>query len=391
MTVPGQENFDPAAKPLAQTSGRSIKILAPEHLPDDRRFESLYRRYRGALLGYCRGCVSGAAAAEDVVQETFLRAYRYFGSLDPDRSPWPWLKTIARNVIRDRAARDARETVVVIGELSHEGGEDAAEVAMALTGAFTSLRPRHRRVLELRYVADLEPRRAAEVLGVSVPAFNQLVCRARARLKSELRRLGHGVPGVAFLPRLRQRLARWWTRAGSDGSALLSRASTEMLLQVGAGLVAILLVGGLGGGRAAQAAAPGSSSLATPRVAAEEGSAHGSAVRDGPPRVPPSPDAAVAGPASPGAGAGSGGGDGAPALAPPVAPTAEDVVVTLEEVAEAAPTEKSRPAVSLGPLPVGPPPCPAEVCEGTEPEGVPPLPEPDVPDLPVDPTKKIHL
>jgi RNA polymerase sigma-70 factor (ECF subfamily) len=60
--------------------------------------QSLAVQHHGALFGYCRKRLQSAADAEDALQETFLRAHKYFDSLDPARDARRWLFGIAHNV-----------------------------------------------------------------------------------------------------------------------------------------------------------------------------------------------------------------------------------------------------------------------------------------------------
>ncbi|HVM11699.1 MAG TPA: sigma-70 family RNA polymerase sigma factor [Actinomycetota bacterium] len=219
------------------------------------RFESLYRRYYWSLVGFCRGSLRSRAAAEDAAQEAFFRAYRYLEALDPSRSAWPWLKAIARNVIADRARRDARETPVEAPEAAPITNTDRAESSLALTEAMSTLPPRHRLALYLRYVEGLDPTAAAQRLDVSIAAFNQLLFRARSRLKAELRRLGEAVPALLAWPAhwMRGRAQRLSARAAGRSPVAVTRFAPEILLQVASGFIAVAVIFGGGGWRAASA------------------------------------------------------------------------------------------------------------------------------------------
>src|SRR5438132_9041447 len=83
-------------------------------------FEAFYRRYQPALVSTCTTLTGSRAAAEDLAQETLLRAYQHIDGLDADRA-WGWLKTVASRLAID----DARK----LGRVRPLEDEDVAEGA----------------------------------------------------------------------------------------------------------------------------------------------------------------------------------------------------------------------------------------------------------------------
>jgi len=124
-------------------------------------------------------------AAEDVVQETLLRAYRARDRIDPRRPLWPWLATIAVRICIDRARRDARYEFVPLGE-RHEGltvvspervdpGDMLVrrERQLLVRQALSRMSPRHRRLLVLR---EVEGWSYQELLGVEGSTIDGVKC-----------------------------------------------------------------------------------------------------------------------------------------------------------------------------------------------------------------------
>jgi RNA polymerase sigma factor (sigma-70 family) len=70
----------------------------------DAAFRELYRRHRPPVLGFLQRLLRDAAAAEDALQETFLRVHQHLDRHDPARPFRPWLFRIARNVGLDALA-----------------------------------------------------------------------------------------------------------------------------------------------------------------------------------------------------------------------------------------------------------------------------------------------
>src|SRR5215213_4390429 len=83
-------------------------VLLHPHAASEQALRDLYRDHATALLRYARWFCDDPAAAEDAVQETFLRAWRHLPRLLADGRPLrPWLRQVLRNVLTD-AARLAR-------------------------------------------------------------------------------------------------------------------------------------------------------------------------------------------------------------------------------------------------------------------------------------------
>jgi RNA polymerase sigma-70 factor (ECF subfamily) len=142
--------------------------------PDsDELVRALYAQHAAPLLGYVLRLTGDRHQAEDVVQETLLRAWRHPEALSGDRgSPGPWLRTVARHLVVDAVrARRARPTEVgdrALQFLAVEDGTDEAVLAWEVTDALAGLSADHRRVLLETYVRGRSVADAARVLAVPV-------------------------------------------------------------------------------------------------------------------------------------------------------------------------------------------------------------------------------
>ncbi|HKT04925.1 MAG TPA: sigma-70 family RNA polymerase sigma factor [Rugosimonospora sp.] len=138
---------------------------------DEALIRFLYEEHGRALLAYATRLTGDRSAAEDVVQETLLRAWRHARDLvDEKGSVRGWLLTVARNIVTDRLrARAARPTEVAETptsgpvELDHA---DAVVNTMVVLDALESLSPEHRDVLVELYYRGRSVAEAAEALGV---------------------------------------------------------------------------------------------------------------------------------------------------------------------------------------------------------------------------------
>jgi RNA polymerase sigma-70 factor (ECF subfamily) len=151
---------------------------------DEHLMRELYDAHAGVLLGYVRRLVGGdQARAEDVVQETLLRAWRHPEALDPNRaggtSVRAWLLTVARHLVIDgERAKKARPREVLHEPDSASVAPDARDpvstddaldrilLAHGMADALQTLTPDHRSVVEQLYYRDRTVADAARVLGV---------------------------------------------------------------------------------------------------------------------------------------------------------------------------------------------------------------------------------
>ena len=138
---------------------------------DDAAVRQLYACHAVALRGYvARFCPDGASA-DDIVQETFIRAWRHLPQLSADGRPLrPWLFRVARNLLidADRAARSRPATVQA--ESAEEGSDDTGLNQVLdrqlVADALKELSPAHRAVLvEVFYGGD-SVAKAARHLGI---------------------------------------------------------------------------------------------------------------------------------------------------------------------------------------------------------------------------------
>ena len=158
-------------------------------------FAALYREYFSRLVRLCRARTGDLATAEDLAQEALLRALNHMDRFQVDRPMWPWLKTIAIRLSIDYSRQRRPEPC----EDPCEGrsvSDDTGwlEEGPILEEALAGLPARQRVALKLRYLDDWTPAEAAAALGLTRPAFDQLLFRARGKLRTEYRRVCGDTP-----------------------------------------------------------------------------------------------------------------------------------------------------------------------------------------------------
>jgi RNA polymerase sigma-70 factor (ECF subfamily) len=169
-----------------------------------RNFAALYDAHHGRVFAYVVSRI-GHAAADEVVSDTFLIAWRRWADV-PDPA-LPWLLGVARNVIREQVrADDRRDTLVTdlrawASTSEMTGGDPADEVTerAAVLRALSKLTPDDRELLTLVAWHGLTPQDVVRVLGCSAATYFVRLHRARRRLG---RALDDEPEGEAFVPRL---------------------------------------------------------------------------------------------------------------------------------------------------------------------------------------------
>lgn len=178
---------------------------------DMEAFGQVVERYRGRLFRVAYGMLRNAEDAEDVVQESFVRAYEALERFDRRRPLGPWLVAIASRLSidrirgRGRAKRLRQETSMdtalqPLPPQDAEGGMQRRELRQALNAAVAALEGRMRAVLILRDVEGFSGEEVAEMLGIEPATVRVHLFKARARLREILteRRAG-AFPGAAAM------------------------------------------------------------------------------------------------------------------------------------------------------------------------------------------------
>lgn len=138
---------------------------------DEVLIRALYEEHGRALLAYAQRLTGDRSAAEDVVQETLIRAWKHSDTLvSGTGSVRGWLLTVARNIITDRyRAKAARPTEVSESPASAPVEEDHAEHvvdSIVVLEALDRLSPDHRDVLREIYFQGRSVAEAATRLGI---------------------------------------------------------------------------------------------------------------------------------------------------------------------------------------------------------------------------------
>ena len=153
-------------------------------------FDRLYRTCYPRLLRTSYAVLGDAAAAEDSLQDAFVRAFRAWPRFRPKRPAEAWMYQIAINTaISHRRRQKLREVGEVLRRLGHPGtGSDPVDAATRpdVVGALASLKPRVAADFVLRYLYGYSIREIATVEGISERAVGMRLAQARAQLAQRL-------------------------------------------------------------------------------------------------------------------------------------------------------------------------------------------------------------
>ena len=149
----------------------------------DRWLDGAVKAYGAQLLRLCFLYLHDRHLAEDAVQETFLRAFRGYGSFRKDSSEKTWLTRIAVNVCKSALRR---ERPLPLSE-APEGSYEARFRDDTVLQAVCALPDKLREVVLLYYFQELSTPEIAQMLHLPRNVITARLSRARAQLKTDLK------------------------------------------------------------------------------------------------------------------------------------------------------------------------------------------------------------
>jgi RNA polymerase sigma-70 factor (ECF subfamily) len=212
-----------SSSPDRLVAQKDAALVAAAKTGDGRAFELLVERHEGRIFSIAQRMTRNREDAEDVVQQSFQKAFINLKTFEGDSLFSTWLTRIAINeaLMLLRRKRGSRE--VPIAESSTEDGaalpldfpdsgpnpEDSClqrEQERILCAAVSELTPGMRKAIELRELRELSTRETAQVMGLSVAAVKARVFHGRRKLRQTLKRY------VESTQRYRTRALRQETR-----------------------------------------------------------------------------------------------------------------------------------------------------------------------------------
>jgi RNA polymerase sigma-70 factor (ECF subfamily) len=167
-------------------------LVAGARRGDMRAFERLYRMHSGRVYGLCLRMTRRTDAAEDCVQQTFVRAWRNLASFEGRSSFGTWLHRIAVNEVlshaRNHGTRDESDEASVTAldqRQTNDGPFDAADV-VDVERALQALPEGARHAMVLQAIYGYSHEEVADMLGIAVGTCKAQVHRGRRLLRERL-------------------------------------------------------------------------------------------------------------------------------------------------------------------------------------------------------------
>ena len=236
------------APAVVRRTSASLRRLAPRalrrHESVEDVFERFYRKHVAEVYQYALALLGNPADAEDATQQTFLNAYRAFQRGGRPTKPHNWLIKIAHNVCRMRWRQLGRRPQEVPLDAAPEPAarDDEKPSLDEVLNALARLPLNQRAAIVMREVEDRSYAEIADVLGVTVPAVEALLFRARTTLRTHRKTLT-GTLGVAPLP---SSLGSFFGGGGGLVAAGGAALGSEIALKAAAVVATTAVAGGLG-------------------------------------------------------------------------------------------------------------------------------------------------
>jgi RNA polymerase sigma-70 factor (ECF subfamily) len=164
-------------------------------------FQLLVERYQTRMFALARGYTKSPVECEDLVQETFLKAYARLDTFQHQSSFYTWLYRIGTNTILDWMKRRGRSPVTSVENpelfgtpatvkvAAPDAQLEREEIARITHAVLEHLPDIFRQVLVMREFEDMAYQDIADVLGISIGTVESRLFRARARFKDKLLQL----------------------------------------------------------------------------------------------------------------------------------------------------------------------------------------------------------
>ncbi len=165
---------------------------------DHESFRILVRRYERELMGHALALLGNREDALDVVQETFVRAFKSISRFQPGRKFYPWIYSILRNLCVDRFRQKAREEkrqdALWKAEDLNPKFDEADERIQVLWNALGKLSQEDREIIVLKHLEGRKYQEISEMLQIARGTVMSRLYRARQKLKEVVSRQSEGNP-----------------------------------------------------------------------------------------------------------------------------------------------------------------------------------------------------
>ena len=173
------------SKSLLQCSDEELMDMF--RLGDSGAFEVLYARHAPRVFGYLKKRAHSEQMAKDVFQDTFLKLHRTRGKYNSKKNFSAWLFTLCRHAMIDAyRAQSESKNIIEFVDANHACTQEVSSNPNSdgiSTELLSTLTPRERDILQLRFERDLSFNSISEILGLSLVNVRKIASRAVKRLR----------------------------------------------------------------------------------------------------------------------------------------------------------------------------------------------------------------
>ncbi|MEM7678745.1 MAG: RNA polymerase sigma factor [Myxococcota bacterium] len=200
-----------ASDPRAEAAEDDARLMARFKKGDAKAFEALLRRYRQSVYNFCFRMLGQPAAAEDAMQEVFLKVVRSAARWERQARVSTWIFTIARNHCIDALRKESHRKTASLDQtlkgssdggatlgdkvsdeagLGPDRGAESLRLRQVLTEAIASLSAEQREVFVMREYAGMPFKEIAKIVGVPENTVKSRMRYALENLRDALKKRG---------------------------------------------------------------------------------------------------------------------------------------------------------------------------------------------------------
>ncbi len=179
------EKLAPEEASIVLSPQEELQLVGDAKNGDADAFGLLSENYRGQITGYFAKRTGNFSDAEDLAQNTFLKAFNKVDTFDSNKGHFgAWIYGIAHNELVNLVRTDRRQRCVVLQEdnVQNDGGISLTDDVISVNSALKMLRPEQRRLLAMRFLDNMGYRQIAEQLDRNPSTVQNAARRLQKKL-----------------------------------------------------------------------------------------------------------------------------------------------------------------------------------------------------------------
>lgn len=181
------EKLAPEEASILLSNQEELRLADGAKNGDVTLFGVLSENYRDRITGFFAKRVGNFSDAEDLTQNTFLRAFQKVDTFDPNKGRFSsWVYGIAHNVFVDHVRSSARSRCVVLQDnhAQNDGGIDLSDSVISVNVELARLKPGQRHILRMRFLDDMGYSQIAQLLDKNSSTVQNAARRLQKKLSA---------------------------------------------------------------------------------------------------------------------------------------------------------------------------------------------------------------